>query len=190
MSGVAGARAFAGGAFSAEVLREMADLLHHRGPHSSDLWVGPTVGLAHTELTPGCTIEARQPLHSADGRWALVLDGAVVNHESLRAQLHYPFRTHSDVEVVLAGLALEGISFVERLHGPFAFAAHDRRTDTTHLVRDRLGLRPLHYRHVPGGIAFASEVKALLSVGPAPQVDHRSLHAYLSERAVPARSDR
>ena len=113
MSGVAGARAFAGGAFSAEVLREMADLLHHRGPHSSDLWVGPTVGLAHTELTPGCTIEARQPLHSADGRWVLVLDGAVVNHQSLRAQLHYPFRTHSDVEVVLAGLAL---AFALALH--------------------------------------------------------------------------
>ena len=61
-----------------------------------------------------------------------------------------PVPHRSDAEVVLAGLAVEGISFIERLHGQFAFVAHDLRTNTTHLVRDRLGILPLHYRHVPG----------------------------------------
>ena len=107
-------------------------------------------------------------MRSHDGRWVLALDGEIFNHEALRARLDYPFRTRGDTEVVVAGLSLEGISFVDHLHGQFALVAHDLRTDTTHLVRDRLGVLPLHYRHVPGGIAFASEVKALLDVGTPP----------------------
>ena len=185
MGGLAGVHAFSGASVAAETLHEMIDLLRHRGPDGSRAWIGPDVGLAHT----GRTVPAgagRQPMHSEDGRWVLVLDGEVLNHEALRAHLDHPFRTASDTEVVLAGLALEGISFVERLHGSFALVAHDRRTATTHLVRDRLGMLPLHYRHVDGGIAFASEIKALLAVGTRPEVDLRSLDSYLAGHAVPA----
>ena len=160
--------------------------LRHRGPDGSGTWIGDDVGLAHARLAIVDGDHGQQPLLSADGRWALVLDGEVLNHTSLRAQLDYPFRTRSDAEVVLAGLATVGIGFVAQLRGQFAFVAHDRLTGTTHLVRDRLGILPLHYRHVPGGIAFASEVKALLAVGPPPRVDHRSLDDYLGTRSVPA----
>ncbi|MCW2739237.1 asparagine synthase (glutamine-hydrolyzing) [Nocardioides sp.] len=186
MSGIGGIRTFSTGAFATDALRRMADLLHHRGPDRSGVWVGQDVGLAHTRLDLGDQDRSRQPLHSGDGRWVLVLDGRVANHDSLRSHLDYPFRTGSEAEVVVAGLAIDGISFVERLQGEFALVAHDLRTDTTHLVRDRLGIRPLYYRHVPGGLAFGSEVKALLAVGPPPQVDHRSLDAYLGTRVVPA----
>ena len=186
MAGIGGVRVFSAGAFAADALHEMAELLHHRGPDGSAVWVGPDVGLAHTRLAITDAEHSHQPMHSADGRWVLAFDGEIFNHESLRAHLDYPFRTRGDTEVVVAGLALDGISFVERLQGQFAFVAHDLRTDTTHLVRDRLGILPLYYRHVPGGIAFASEVKALLAVGPPPQVDHRSLDAYLGVGGVPA----
>lgn len=177
MSGIAGVRAFSAGASTTDDLHRMAELLHHRGPDESSVWTGQGIGLAVT---------GRQPMHSVDGRWVVALDGEIHNHESLRTHLDYPFRTLGDAEVVLAGLALEGISFVERLQGPFALVAHDQRTHTTHLLRDRLGILPLYYRHIPGGIAFGSEIKALLAVGPAPQVDHRSLDAYLDTRGVPA----
>lgn len=188
MGGVAGVRVLSGpGEGVAEAtLREMADLLRHRGPDGSGVWVGHDVGLAHTRLAIIDDEHSRQPMLSADGRWVLVLDGEILNHESLRAHLDHSFRSRGDAEVVLAGLALEGISFVERLRGQFAFVAHDLRTNTTHLVRDRLGIVPLHYRHVPGGIAFASEVKALLVVGTPASLDHRSLDAYLGARFVPA----
>ena len=185
MSGIAGIRAFASGTFATDALQRMADVLRHRGPDGNDVWVGDDVGLARTRLVLTGQGET-EPLQTDDGRWVLVLDGRIVNHQDLRLHLDYPFRTRCDTEVVLAGLALEGISFVERLQGQFALAAHDVRTDTTHLVRDRLGIRPLHYRHVPGGISFASEIKALLAVGPPPQVDHRSLDAYLTDRSVPS----
>ncbi len=186
MSGIGGVRTFAAGSLAADTLHEMADTLQHRGPDESTVWVGPDIGLAHTRLAIIDVERSHQPMPSVDGRWMLAFDGEVLNHESLRSQLDYPFRTRGDTEVVVAGLALEGISFVERLQGQFAFVAHDLRTDTTHLVRDRLGVRPLYYRHVPGGIAFASEVAALLTLGRQPEVDHRSLDAYLASRTVPA----
>ncbi|NYE35510.1 asparagine synthase (glutamine-hydrolyzing) [Nocardioides cavernae] len=186
MGGIAGVRVFSGDGVAEATLVEMAERLRHRGPDASGTWVGPDVGLAHARLAIIDDEHARQPMLSADGRWALVLDGEILNHESLRTHLDHPFRTRGDAEVVLAGLALEGISFVERLRGQFAFVAHDLRTGATHLVRDRLGILPLHYRHVPGGLAFASEVKALLVVGPAAALDHRSLDAFLATRTVPA----
>ena len=186
MSGIAGVRAFTAGVLTTDALHEMARVLHHRGPDEATVWVGPDIGLAHARLAVVDIAGSRQPMHSVDGRWVLSLDGTIVNHDHLRAHLDYPFRTSGDTEVVVAGLALEGISFVERLQGQFAFVAHDLRTATTHLVRDRLGTLPLHYRHVPGGIAFASEIKALLGLGPPPAVDHRSLDAYLGARTVPA----
>ena len=186
MGGIGGVRALSAGACTMAALHEMAALLRHRGPDGSAVWMGPDIGLAHTRLAVLDVEPADQPVHSVDGRWVLALDGAIANRDLLRSRLDYPFRTGRDAEVVVAGLALEGISFVERLQGHYALAAHDLRTDTTHLVRDRLGVLPLHYRHVPGGIAFGSEVKALVAVGPPPQVDHRSLDAYLAWRSVPA----
>ncbi|GAA5109396.1 N-acetylglutaminylglutamine amidotransferase [Alloalcanivorax gelatiniphagus] len=186
MSGIGGVRAFLTSAFATEALNEMAEALRQRGPDGSSVWVGPDIGLVHTRRSVGGVEDPHQPVRSVDGRWVLALDGAVLNHQSLRARLDYPFRTESQAEVVVAGLALEGISFVERLQGQFAFVAHDLRTDTTHLVRDRLGIVPLHYRHVAGGIAFGSDIASLLAVGPAPQVDHRSLDAYLAAGSVPA----
>ncbi|PKH37428.1 asparagine synthase (glutamine-hydrolysing) [Nocardioides alpinus] len=186
MSGIGGVRAFSPGAFTTSTLQGMAEALRHRGPDASSTWVGPDLGLTHTRMEVVDAAHAHQPMHSADGRWVVVLDGEVVNHDSLRSHLDYPFRTSGDTEVVVAGLAVEGISFVERLRGPFALVAHDLRTDTTHLVRDRLGVLPLYYRHVPGGIAFGSEIKALLALGPRPEVDGRSLDAYLTSSVVPA----
>lgn len=186
MCGIGGMRAFSAGTSAPAALRRMTDLLHHRGPDQAGVWIGHDVGLAHTSMTVSDDEHSRQPMHSPDGRWVLVLDGRIVNHESLRAHLDHPFRTSGEAEVVVVGLALEGISFVERLQGQFALVAHDLRTDTTHLVRDRLGIRPLHYRHVAGAIAFASEVKGLLAVGPDLRVDHRSLDAYLGSRGVSA----
>lgn len=172
-------------------LEEMAAAQGHRGGGAVDVWLGPDVGLARSRplgsrRPDGTGGPCPQPARSVDGRWVVALDGVVHNHATLRARLDYPFRSRDDSELVVAGLALEGISFVERLQGQFALVAHDLRTDTTHLVRDRVGVLPLHYRHVPGGIAFASEVKALLVLGPRPGVDHRSLDAYLAHRTVPA----
>ncbi|WP_207082570.1 asparagine synthase-related protein [Nocardioides sp. S5] len=173
MSGLSGVRSFSPSGPTRDVLDRMAAAQEHRGTDGFEAWVGPGVGLSG-------------PVHSVDGRWVVVLDGRIHHLVRLRSHLNHRFRTDDPGEVVAAGLAVEGISFVDRLQGAFSLVAHDLRANTTYLVRDRLGVLPLHYRHLPGGIAFASEVKALLTVGAAPEVDHRSLDAYLAFRVVPA----
>jgi asparagine synthase (glutamine-hydrolysing) len=191
-AGVSGLRAFAARAAdrgsgwqpSREMLEEMAAAQDHRGGGGTDVWLARGVGLARSR-SHAADDPVPQPARSADGRWVVALDGTLRDQASLRAHLGH-LRSRDDGELVAAGLAWEGISFIERLTGQFALVAHDLRTDTTHLVRDRIGVQPLHYRHVPGGIAFASEVKALLVLGPRPEVDHRSLDAYLAHRTVPA----
>ncbi|RYB92589.1 asparagine synthetase B [Nocardioides glacieisoli] len=183
MSGIGGVHAFARGAAACWDLVGMSDSLSRRG-HGSSSRAGRGTGPTHTLLALDTDRRAPQPIHSLDQRWVVALDGEVDNHASLRAQLDYPFRTRSDAEVVVAGLALEGISFVQRLHGRFSIVAHDLRAGTTHLVRDRLGILPLYYRHVPGGVAFGSDVKSILALGPAPEVDERSLDAYLGTGVV------
>lgn len=186
MCGFAGIRTLGEGSLHPEPLDRMAELLHHRGPDESATWIGGRIGLAHTRLAIIDLAASHQPMHSADGRWVVAFNGEIFNHDELRRLLDYPFRTHGDTEVLVAGLALHGIDFVERLRGQFAFAAHDLRDNTTHLVRDRLGVLPLYHRRVPEGIVFGSEVKALLAVGPPPSVDLASLDAYLGSRAVPS----
>jgi asparagine synthase (glutamine-hydrolysing) len=187
MCGIAGVRRFDGAAISEEQLRAMGQQLHHRGPDESAIWFDHEIGLSHARLSIIDLANSHQPMHSMDGRWALVFNGEIFNYRQLRPNLDYPFRTDGDTEVVLAGLATIGIEFVEQLRGQFAFAAHDRKTGSTHLIRDRLGVLPLYYRLDGKGLIFSSEIKAINVARPEiPQVDFKSLDAYLGSRSVPA----
>lgn len=186
MCGLGGVHLAAHDQVDRTVLRNMARVLAHRGPDEAAVWLGPGVGFAHTRLSIIDVADSHQPMWSADGRWVLAFNGEILNYGELRAQLDYPFRTHGDTEVIVAGLALHGIGFVDRLQGQFAFAAHDLHTGSTHLVRDRMGILPLFYARLTDGVAFASEIKAVLVSGAAPEVDTRSLDAYLASRSVPS----
>jgi asparagine synthase (glutamine-hydrolysing) len=186
MCGIAGIRRFDNGAIGEDTLRAMAQVLRHRGPDESATWRSDGVGLAHTRLSIIDLADSHQPMRSADGRWILVFNGEIFNYQDLRRTLDYPFATQGDTEVVLAGLATVGPEFVDRLRGQFAYAAHDTRTGTTHLARDRLGVLPLHYSLDHKAFVFGSEIKALHAAGLARRVDEESLDAYLTARAVPA----
>ncbi len=168
-------------------LRSAVDVLGHRGPDDSRVWVDGALGFGHTRLAVIDLEGSRQPIHAFDGSWSLVFNGEIFNYRALRRDLDYPFTMAGDTEVLLAGLVLHGIGFVDRLRGQFAFAAFEHGTGTLHLVRDRLGILPLYFRHDRGGLVFASEVKAINRIGPAsPAVDHDSLDAYLMGRSVAA----
>ena len=187
MCGIAGVRMLDAAPVGRAQLDRMAACLAHRGPDESATWADGALGLAHTRLSIIDLAASHQPMHSADGRWVLVFNGEIFNYRELRRRLDYPFTTQGDTEVILAGLAAHGIDFVSHLRGQFAFAAHDRVTDTTHLVRDRLGILPLYWARRGAAVCFGSEVKALLASDHVePQVDLDSLDAYLTHRAVPA----
>lgn len=148
-------------------LRAMAAAMGNRGPDGAGEWTAPGVGFAHRRLALVGGADGAQPVATADLRYALVLDGTILNHRALRDELRAVGRVfvgEGDAEVVLQGFAEWGPSLLDRLEGAFAIAVHDAATQTLFLARDRLGAKPLHYITLPdGALAFASELKGLLA---------------------------
>lgn len=168
-------------------LRAMALTLQHRGPDESAVWSEGRIGFAHARLSIIDVGGSHQPMHAVDGSWSVVFNGEIFNYRELRKDSDYPYHTDGDTEVLLAGLVRHGIRFVERLRGQYAFAAFHHETETLHLVRDRVGVLPLYYRNVAGGLVFGSEIKSIIRyVGCAPCVDPDSLDSYLAGRSVPS----
>ncbi len=148
-------------------VRGMADALSHRGPDGSGVWTAPGVGLGHRRLSIIDLGGGAQPMATADGKLVISFNGEVYNYKDLRADLQtrgHVFCTDSDTEVILAGWREWGADCLGRLNGMFAFALYDASEDTLHLVRDRLGVKPLFIAALPDGAQiFASELKGLLA---------------------------
>ncbi len=173
-----------GGEASAQAVAQMAVRLRHRGPDGEGVYAEPGAAFAHRRLSIQDLSEAaRQPM--IHGRHVITYNGELYNHEALRAGLPGPWRSTGDTEVLLRLLARDGDSALERLIGMFAFALWDGERRRLLLARDRLGIKPLYYRPLPDGIAFASELKALLPLGR-PEVDRSAVRDYLSYGYVPA----
>lgn len=170
--------------------------MRHRGPDSEGYWEDPEAGLAlgHVRLAILDLTEAgHQPMISACGRYALVLNGEIYNHLDLRASLeaqgHAPaWRGHSDTETVLAGFAAWGIQkTLQAAVGMFAMALWDRQSRTLSLMRDRMGEKPLYLGFVAGSFVFASELKALTAIpGFNKEPDRRALSLLVRHNYIPA----
>lgn len=149
-----------------ELVERMRDTLVHRGPDDAGTYVAPGVGLGHRRLSIVDVAGGHQPVHGKDGRYVLVYNGEVYNHETLRADLEAKgaeYRTRSDTETVLNMFAEYGSRAPEQLQGMFAFAIWDTDTRSLFLCRDRIGIKPLYYAHLSdGSLIFGSEIKALL----------------------------
>jgi asparagine synthase (glutamine-hydrolysing) len=181
MCGIAG---IVGSQASAEIARNMAQRLHHRGPDGDGVWAEAGVALSHRRLAiQDLTDAGRQPM--VFGPHVLTYNGELYNHERLRAALPGPWASSGDTEVVLRLLATEGKACLHRLVGMFAFASWDASSRTLLLARDRLGIKPLYYRILPDGIAFASELKALMLLGT-PQIDESAVRDFLFHGYIPA----
>lgn len=177
-----------------EVLSAARDVLAHRGPDGAGTWVSADrcVGLAHRRLSIVDLGEGgAQPMRASDHA-SLVFNGEIYNHAELRAELEregVSFTSdHSDTEVLLRGYLAWGLrELLKRLNGMFAFALWDHRGRVLHLVRDRMGIKPLYVARRGRDWYFASESKALFALpGIEARLDTDSFRHYLSFRAVPA----
>ena len=172
------------------VVRAMVKALDHRGPDANGVHQdGPAV-LGHTRLSIiDLRPESNQPFLSADGEVALVFNGEIYNYKALAEDLKasgVALRTRSDTEVILELYRRDGLDFLQELRGMFAVGLWDRRKGRVVLARDRLGKKPLFYHLGPGGLAFASELGALLRDDQIQrEVDPKALHAYLALGYVP-----
>jgi asparagine synthase (glutamine-hydrolysing) len=181
MCGIAG---IVGPSASAEIAQSMAQRLLHRGPDGHGVWSEPGVALSHRRLAiQDLTDAGRMPM--LFGSQVLTYNGELYNHERLRSALPGPWDSTGDTEVLLRLLATEGAACLSRLVGMFAFASWDTQTKRLLLVRDRLGIKPLYYRLLPDGIAFASELKALMLLGT-PDIDPSAVRDFLFHGYVPA----
>jgi len=146
----------------------MADTLAHRGPDADGVWVEPDVAaaLGHRRLSIiDLSAAGAQPMVSASGRYVLSFNGEVYNFPRLRQApgvSDYPFRGHSDTEVILAAVQHFGVrDALRKLEGMFALALWDRQERCLWLARDRAGKKPLYYGWCGGSFLFGSELKAL-----------------------------
>lgn len=126
-----------------------------------------------------------------DDSVGIVFNGEIYNHAELRRELErhgHTFKSdHSDTETLIHGFEQWGAGLLDRLNGMFAFCIYDRTRRQLFFARDRFGEKPLYYSLVPGGIAFASELKALLKhPGISPGIDSLAVKKYFAYGFIPA----
>ena len=171
----------------------MTDALRHRGPDDGDTWADRDAGVAlgHRRLAIVDLSDAgRQPMHSDSERLVTTYNGEVYNFAELRSELvalGCRFRGHSDTEVMLASFERFGIApSLQRMAGMFALGLWDRTHRVLHLVRDRVGKKPLYVAMVDGALIFASELKAFRAVSRFdPEVDRCAVAAVLRQGWIP-----
>ncbi|CUB00210.1 asparagine synthase (glutamine-hydrolyzing) [Thiomonas bhubaneswarensis] len=178
---------------SEQALAAMGTSLIHRGPDDSGTFTAPGVAIGNRRLSIIDIAGGHQPFVSDDGRIALVQNGEIFNHVELRAEAQRQgvrFQSdHSDTEVLLRLFEREGLAFLPRLNGMFAIAIWDGRDPERprlHLVRDRIGVKPLFVHDDGQGILFGSEIKAVLAALPGRSaLDLPALQHYLAYNYVP-----
>ncbi len=173
------------------IARGMSDAIVHRGPDDSGDFVDGGLAFGFRRLAIVDLSEAgHQPMTSASGRYVIVFNGEVYNYESIRRELPagVPFRGHSDTEVMLAAIEAWGLeAAVKKFIGMFAFALWDQRDRVLHLVRDRMGVKPMYYGFSNGTFLFGSELKALRRHPDFDAtLDRDAIAAYLRFLYVPA----
>ncbi len=179
-----------------QLLKEMGAAIAHRGPDNCGVWAdyNAGIGLSHRRLSiVDLSPAGHQPMVSDSGRYLIVFNGEIYNHQSLRTSLDMTglapnWRGHSDTETLLAGFDVWGIqSTIEKTVGMFAFAVWDKATRLLTLGRDRLGEKPLYYGWQGDTFLFGSELKALRA-HPAfkAEVDRNTVTLLMRHNCIPS----
>ena len=122
----------------------------HRGPDDEGVFSDDEVALGHVRLAVlDLSPSGAQPMSTPDGRYTIVHNGEVYNYLELRQELEDigagPFRTQTDVEVILRAFATWGPACLDRFIGMFSFAIWDRVNRSLFCARDRFGIKPFYY---------------------------------------------
>lgn len=172
----------------------MAETILHRGPDDGGTWADAEAGIAlgfRRLSIIDLSEHGHQPMSSGSGRHMIVFNGEVYNFRALKQELEaqgVSFTGGSDTEVILEAIEAWGLEkAVERFVGMFAIALWDRQEKTLHLIRDRIGVKPLYWGRQGNLLLFGSELKALRAhPGWTPDIDRGALAAYFRHAYVPA----
>jgi asparagine synthase (glutamine-hydrolysing) len=180
-------------------LSRMREELAHRGPDGSGLWRSADghCAMAHRRLSIiDLSTAALQPMVNDAGTVAVTFNGEIYNHAEIRRELEalgrYRWRTdHSDTEVLLHAYEEWGLDGLQKFYGMFGvgiYDARDRGRPVLHLIRDRVGIKPMYFtRTAMGEWLFASEIKALIAHDQvSPEMDRVAFWHYLTFIVTPA----
>lgn len=191
MCGMAGV-VNASGATDADVWK-MVDSIRYRGVDEQGVKAVGAAVLGHARLAVVDPENGMQPMCNTDGSVWVVFNGEIFNFIELREQLKakgYKFKSRCDTEVLVHLWCEKGEKMLDDLVGMFAFFIWDQRTDTGMLARDRQGIKPCFYAPYRGGLAFASEIKAILALpGFVRRIDEDALgHVFSFNYCPPPRT--
>jgi asparagine synthase (glutamine-hydrolysing) len=189
MCGIAGEIRFDEAFADLRVLADMTASQSRRGPDGQGMFSIGSRGFGHCRLSiMDLSPRGHQPFIDNMLGLGVVFNGAIYNHHALRDELTksgYSFASTGDTEVIIKAWHAWGADAVKRFHGMFAFALWERDSGITHLVRDRLGIKPLYYTLDGARLRFASTLPALLTGdGVDTSIDPQALHHYLSFHSV------
>jgi len=167
------------------------DRLQRRGPDDAGTWSNSVVRLGHRRLAVvDLSPAGHQPMVSGDGRFVIVFNGEIYNHDELRPQLAPPggWTGSSDTETLLEAYRQWGAGCLDRLNGMFAFAIWDNTERRLFVARDRMGVKPLYYSWSDGRFVFASRPSAMVGLlgGAGAEIDPQSLRVFLELGYIPA----
>jgi asparagine synthase (glutamine-hydrolysing) len=160
------------GAVSESQVRHLTDLVAHRGPDGSGIYIDGNIGLGHRRLAIiDLSENGAQPMrHFQQPVW-ITYNGEIYNYLELREELEAlgsVFATATDTEVLLNAYLAWGEECLNRFNGMWAFAIYDQRDNTMFCARDRFGVKPFYYVNTPVVFSFGSEIRQLL-----PFIDNR-----------------
>jgi asparagine synthase (glutamine-hydrolysing) len=191
MCGICGKVDFHSHRVSETLLKKMCQSFAYRGPDDEGILVSPPVGLGHRRLSIiDLSPAGHEPMSNEDATIWMVFNGEIYNFRGLIARVQekgHILQSDTDCELVLHLYEDEGFACLRHLNGMFAFGIWDGPRERLWLVRDRLGVKPLHYYWDGKRFVFGSEIKAILADPDIPrEIDPEALELYLTLNYIPA----
>ncbi len=168
-------------------IRRMADSMCHRGPDSEGFLIDRELAFGQRRLAIiDLSDAANQPFEDHSGRFVIIFNGEIYNYAEVKPFLAgYPFRTHGDTEVILAGYIKWGPDCLYYLRGMYSIVIWDKQERELFISRDRLGVKPLYYYQDQEQFIFASEVRAILTIaGIKRNIDQVALFEYFRYQSI------
>lgn len=147
-------------------IKQMAEVLRHRGPDDEGYFIDRNIALGHLRLSIiDLTRAGHQPMFYDNRNLVIVFNGEVYNYLEIRDELRkkgYKFKSNTDTEVILASYKEWGTDCLRRFNGMWSFVIYDSREKIIFAARDRIGVKPFYYYFDKNKFLFASEIKAIL----------------------------
>lgn len=174
----------------ADVIRNMTEVITHRGPDSDGFFTDDNISMGFRRLSIIDLGAGHQPIYNEDKSLVLTFNGEIYNYKDLRKELiakGHKFYTDTDSEVLVHGFEEWKEDMLPKLRGMFGFAIYNTKDNSLFIARDFFGIKPMHYTQIGNDFVYASELKSILEYPKfEKKFNRKALDSYLSfQYAVP-----